>query len=248
MVVCDSPFLYTLSVVEREVSQIVISDEQSAQAVSNLLQRLTMAGKKLEDVRTKLKAPLIAKGREIDDAARAPAVRIEAAKKILKDRVLAFTAEQAEAARKAEAERQAEIRRLEDIRIKEQKAAEERAAALAKQAAAIPPSDFDFDDGGELPPVAPPEKTETEKRIDAIKFAPVPKVAKPAGVTTKVFLIIESIDIDHLPDVFVVKSANEARIRATFCVGYKDGDALPECPGVKFKVERQVQSTGRSQF
>ena len=247
MVVCDSPFLHTLAVVEREVSLIAIRDEAAAQAASNLLQRLTMAGKKLEDVRTKLKAPLLAKGREIDDAARAPAQRIEAAKKALKDRVLAFTIEQEKAARKAEAERQAELQRLEEIRKKEEAAAAQRAAELAKQAVAMPPSDFDFDDG-DVPPVAVPEKTETEKLIDAVKFAPIPQASKPVGITTKVFLLIDTIDIDQLPDSFVTKSANEARIRATFCVGYKDGDPIPECRGVRFKIDRQVQSTGRAQF
>ncbi len=249
IVLCDASFLSTLANVEARIATLKVSDAESAQVAADLQQRLTTAGRKLESARTELKAPFIAKGREIDEASRVPAQRIEQAKDKLKRQLLAYAEEQARIAREAEIARQKELARLEAIRVAEEKVAQAKAAELARQAAEAaakskaPTMDLDFD---EEP--LPVQKTETEKAIEAVQFTPSPVAAKPSGVMFRSAIRIASIDLAKLPESFVVRTANEKAIRATFCTGWRDGDPLPECPGVVFGIDKTAVSTGRSTF
>lgn len=256
LVVCSSRFLHTLAYVEREVAHLSITEPGGAQVAATYLQRLTRAGADLERVRTELKAPFIAKGKEIDDAARAPAARFKAAKTVLKQKVTAWQAEEQRKAREAEAARQAELRRLEAQRFKEEREAREKSDRLAREAeeaaaklraSAAPTVEVDFGDDVELPP-EPPPKTATEIAIEQVRYAPPIVAAKPSGLAFRTTLKIASIDITKLPEVFVIRTANERAIRATFCQAYRDGDPLPECSGVSFEVERTPVSTGRQTF
>lgn len=253
IVLCNSGFIHTLATVEREVANIAVNDGPAAQAASTLLQRLTKAGIELEKARTELKAPFISKGREIDEAAKAPALRIEAAKTLVKQKVSAWQLEEQRKARVAEEARQAELRRLEALRLAEERAAAEKAATLARQAAenaaklreaATPAIDVDFDDG----PQEPPPKTATELEIERVKFAPAVAAAKPQGIAFKCNLRIASVDVNKLPDVFVIKTANQQAIRATFVVGWREGQPIPEVAGVVFEIDRTPVSTGRAVF
>lgn len=256
LILCSSGFLHTLATVERDVANIAVGDAQAAQLASTLLQRLTKAGTELEKARAELKAPFIAKGREIDDAAKAPALRIEAAKTVIKGKVTQWQLEEQRKARVAEEARQAELRRLEALRLAEERAAAEKAAALARQAAenaarlreaAAPTIDVDFDDGP-AEPHEPPPKTETELAIEAVRFAPAAVAVKPSGLAFKCSLRIASVDVHKLPDVFVVKTANQMAIRSTFCTGWREGQPLPECAGVVFEIDRTPVSTGKAVF
>lgn len=183
VVVCDSKFLSTLAHIEREVAHLAVNDGQSAQLAADLTQRLTKAGRMLEDARQKLKAPFLAKGREIDEAAKA-----------------------------------------------------------TPASSAIDLDDLD------IPDDLPPQKTEAEQALEAAKYAPAPAPVKPVGVAFRATLRIASIDVNKLPDMFVVRTANEKALRATFCTGYKDGDPLPTCDGVVFAVDRVPISTGKADF
>lgn len=250
IVVCDSKFLSTLTAVEYEVASLTVADANAAQAASGLLGRLTSAGSALEKARTALKAPFIAKGREIDEAAKAPAKRIEDAKDRLKRKVTEYHEAQRKAAEEAERKRLAEVRRLEEIARQEEAERARKAAEMAKQAAAAieaakaPVVDIDFDEE----PAAPPQKSEAELALERLKHAPAVVVEKPVGLAFKARLIIASVDAAKLPEPFIVRTANERLLRETFCVGWKDGDPIPDVAGVAFKVDRQVASTGRSAF
>lgn len=255
LVVCDAPFLHTLATIEREIGHMVLATPQDLQNASNYLQRLTTAGTKLEAARKKVKQPFLDKCSEIDAAARAPAVRIEAAKANVKIKVTAYDKEQQRLAVEAEKARQAELKRLEAIRHDEERVAQEKAdelARLADEAAAQQKAKWDvpdFDDGdGEIHLEPVPPKTETELAIERVKFAPAVAAPKAEGVAWRTTLLIDSIDIANLPDIFVIKTANEKALRATFTQGYKEGDAMPECAGVKFRVHREPVSTGRAVF
>jgi hypothetical protein len=85
-------------------------------------------------------------------------------------------------------------------------------------------------------------------KTKAVKFAPTPVAAKPTGLAFKCSLRIASVDVNKLPDPFVVKTANQQAIRATYVTGWRDGDPIPEVPGVVFEVERMPVSTGRAVF
>lgn len=246
IVVCDSKFLSTLTAVEYEVASLKIADAQAAQAASGLLGRLTSAGSALEKARATLKAPFIAKGREIDEAAKAPAKRIEEAKDQIKRKVADYQEAQRKAAEEAEKARLAEIKRLEAIAAKEEAERQRKAAEMAAKAAAsaAPIVDVDFDD--EAP--APAQKSATEIALEHAKHAPAVVVEKPVGLAFKARLIIASVDVAKLPEPFIVRTPNERLLRETFCVGWKDGDPIPDVAGVAFKVDRQVASTGRSAF
>lgn len=249
VVIANASFTHTLAVVEREIAHLSITDATTAQTAADLTTRLTKAGAALELARKTVKAPFLAKCDEIDEAARKPKERIEAAKASLRRSLTAWDDEQRRIAREAEAARLAELARLEKLRLTEEAEAKRKADEIARQTAEEtarraaanqpPPSEaMDFSEE-EVP------KTETEKAIEAVKFAPAPVVARPSGVAFKVTLVPTVTDLKALPDIFVIKTANLGAIKQTFCVGWKDGEPLPECAGVTFTVSRVPVSTGR---
>lgn len=246
-VLANTSFLTTLAQVEEQVATLAITDAQSAQNAANLTARLTSAGNQLEKARKTLKQPFIEAGRAIDAAAEEPARRIEKAKTEVRAALAAYEAEQRRLAEEAERKRQAELRRLEEQRQKEEAEARKRQAeideAARKAAAAAKVEVLDLDDE----PVPAP-KTETQKQIDAIKFAPAPVAVKPVGVAFKTYLTFTVEDVRKLPDVFVERTAKMAAIRAAFRNGWKEGEPMPVCEGVKFEVKRDVVSTGKGAF
>jgi len=246
IVVCDSKFLSTLTAVEYEVASLKIADAQAAQAASGLLGRLTSAGTALNKARIALKAPFLTKAGEIEEAARAPAKRIEDAKTLVKQKLVSYQVEERRLAEEAEKARLAEIKRLEAIAAKEEAERQRKAAEMAAKAAAsaAPIVYVDFDD--ETP--VPAQKSATEIALEHAKHAPAVVVEKPVGLAFKARLIIASVDVAKLPEPFIVRTPNERLLRETFCVGWKDGDPIPDVAGVAFKVDRQVASTGRSAF
>ena len=233
-VLCDGGFLSTLATVEDRIATLKITDAESAQTAADLQQRLTTAGRKLEAARTELKAPFLAKGKEIDEAAKGPAQRIEGAKRRLAEVLTAYAEAQAKAAREAEAARQKELARLEEVRRKEEADAKAKADAIAaKNKVEV----MDFDDG----------PTATEAAIATVAAAPI-VAERPSGVSFKKTMRIASVDPDKLPEKFVVKQADTMLLRTTFCTAWKDGDPMPLCVGVVFAIDKQVISTGRSTF
>lgn len=248
-VLADTSFLKTLSLVEKQVDELRVTDAVTAQSAADLTTRLTSAGNQLEKARKALKQPFIEAGRAIDVAAEAPARRIDEAKRKLKDSLSAYHEEQRRIAEEEERKRQAELRRLEELRRKEEEAERKRqaeideAARKAAQTAQVEIVDIDDDT-----PLPPPVKTEVQKQIEAISYAPAVAPAKPVGLTYRTTLTFTVENVNKLPDVFVEKTAKIAAIRATFCNGWKEGEPLPVLDGVKFEVKRDVMSTGRAKF
>ncbi len=255
VVLADSRFLETLAQVEAQVAALAINDDAGAQAAADIQIRLTTAGKKLDATRKGLKAPFIEAGRLIDAAAREPMERIEAAKDKLKQRLTAYVIEQDRRAREAEAARQKELARLEAIRLAEEKEAKRLADEAMRlqreqEAAALEAAEEGdvllLEDS--LEPEAPREKTETEKAIEAVRYAPAPVAAKPIGVSFRVTLVPTVTDLAALPDQFVIRTPNTQGLIATFCTPWKEGSAVPTCPGVSFEIKREPVSTGRRMF
>ncbi len=243
-------FITSLREVEGQIAALKITDAASAQAAATLQQRLTKAGTTLEATRKTLKAPFKEQGDKIDAIAAGPAGRIEHAKRTLKDALTAYDDECRRIAAKAEEDRQKELARLEGLRLAEEKAAKDKADALAREVAEAArlreeaakaankplPVEEDF---GEVPPAEPPPKTETEKAIEAIQYAPAVAAPKPEGIVWRTTLIPTVTDVKALPEIFVVRTPNLQAIRSTFCTGFKSGDPLPVCAGVRFDVKRE---------
>lgn len=252
MVLADQKFLATLNEVEAQVNAVKIVDAQSAQHAANLQARLTGAGKKLDEARLATKRPFLDISKLIDDVAKAPNERIELLKGKLRHAQIEWDTRQRQEAARIETERKAELDRLEKQRAAEAEEAKRKTDELAKAAAeaakksTLPVMDVDFGDE----PIAPPpiEKTETEKKIDAVKYAPAPVIEKPAGLAFRVSLRFKVENMKDLPDTFIIKTVNEMMIRSTFCTGYKEGEPLPVCPGVSFYVEKTPISTGKPAF
>lgn len=253
-------FMSTLAEVEAEISSMVVTSPESAQKAADTQSRLTKAGSKLEAARKTLKQPFVDAGRAIDAAAEAPMSRIETAKNTVKRLLTQYDEAERIKAANAERARQAELARLAKIAADEKREADrkaqEAADALLAQAeaarAALPPDaevvDMGFDDPA---PEYPPEhyeelrKTETELAIERLQHAPVVQAPRPTGVTMRVTLVATVTDVRLLPEVFVERTAKLAAIRATYCSGWTEGKAIPECAGVKFEVSRGPVSTGR---
>jgi len=259
LVLADVNFMSALVSVEQQIATMKVHDQETAQAAATLQSRLTTAAKKLNDARMTLNRPIQVLIDKINDTAKGPAKRIEEAKDALKLMLNRYDAEQRRIAQEIEDKRQAEIARLEKIRQEEEaerlRKAKEIADAAAKaqaEAAALaaaqhkpapaPIMEIDF---GEEPFFAPP-RTETEKKLDELKFAPPALPALPlTGVTTRQTLLATVIDANALPDMFVEKIPKLKALMSTFCAGWKEGMPIPTCPGVVFTVKRDTVSTGK---
>ncbi len=255
-------FLTTLTVAEKQVAELKITDAASAQLAASLQVRLTSAGKLLEAARVECKRPFLEIERKIDEAARAPAARIEAAKKTLQKAQIQFDIDQRRIAAETEAKRQAELKRLEELRVAEEREAQRKAAdiaaeqkriadaakAAAEKEGVAPELEVDFGDDEPAAPPPPPPKTETELAIERVKFAPAPVAAKPTGIAFRVRLRMVVEDVNKLPDHFVTKTPKETAIYSTFCHGWREGAPIPELPGVRFEIDRTAVSTGKDTF
>jgi hypothetical protein len=259
----DTKFVATLAEVEGRVKALKVTDSVTAQACADLQVRLTRAGKTLNDCRLTLLRPLLDAQALINSTAKPVSTRIEASIASLKAMQTAYDDEQQRKAAKIEAERQAELARLEKIRLDEEAAAARKAKEIADAAAKAEAerlakltadqkaaeAEFGFveDEVPEIPPETV-QKTETEQKIEALKYAPVAVAAKPVGVAFRVTLRIKSIDVMKLPEVFVERKAKENAIRAAFCTGWKPDAPMPVCEGVTFEIDKQPISTGRAEF
>lgn len=220
-------FAASLKDAEAEVAKLKITDARTMQAAADLQARLTKGGTWLEEARVKVKEPFLAQARIIDATAKVYADRIEAAKRTLKAGLLAYNQAQIAIANAAEAKKRAELARLEGIRQAEEQKAAESARLAAK--AAVPSLKLEDD-----------EPTETEKEIARVAAAPAVIVPKASGLAFRVLLTPTVTDIGKLPEQFVIKTANLQAIRAIYCKGFKEGMALPECPGVSFEVTKEA--------
>jgi hypothetical protein len=247
LVLADSSFVEHLDAVEKMVQEITITDAGSQQMAATVLNGLTKDDKQIEDQRVSLSAPFLAIQRAIKSAADPVRTRIAGIKSTLNQKLLAFQQAEAERARQAEVERQRELARLETIRLQEenlrlQKEAEDRKAAEAL-VAKLPAEE----DNLEIPddPPAPLPPTKVEQQIAAVRYAPAVSVPRAAGIKYVVRLKHEVLDAKLLPPQFQIISGDDLKIRAMYCSGYKEGQPLPQVPGVRFVVEKNIAGTGR---
>lgn len=238
LVLVDASALAAIAHAEQRVGALKITDIATYQGAVSLLNDLTISATKLEKTRTELKAPFLEIGKKIDACAKGAADRIETLKRKVRGEIQAHDTRQREEAARIERERQAEIARLEAEKLRQQQEAAKKAAALAAQNA---PTDLDFAD--DAPPEAP--KTAIDARLEALKFAPAAPAPAVSGLSFRVRLLARVVDVAKIPDAFVTRSANEKLIRETYCVGFKEGDKLPELPGVTFEIDRQPISNGK---
>lgn len=251
LILCDKAFITTLTNVEKEVDALkVITDAKSNQAAANLLVRLTGAGTKIEKDRKTFKQPYLDMGTRIDEVARTVQTRIEKAKNTVKAAQTAYDDEQNRLAKIAEESRLAEIKRLEAIAKLEREREDARLAEIERQAEeARSKQKFEvIDDDEPEPEATPPELTPTEKALEAVRYAPVPVVAKASGVSFKTTLVPVVVDLMALPEHFVERIAKIGAIRSTFCTGWKAEQPLPVCPGVEFQIKKEPVSTGKGAF
>lgn len=263
VVLCDRPFVATLTKVEREVELLVIDDEITQQFAADLLGRLTTAGTRLDTARLEKGAPYRLIVDRINDAAKPIQARIVAAKKKLSTLTTNYAWQQQEKARIAREEQEAEVKRLEALAKKEQEELDRKAKELEEQAAAQRKKDSEAAaktsapvlemDGWDETPAAPepapaPAKTETQVQLEQARHAPVAAPSKAIGVRLKTRLIFTVTDVNKLPEPFVVRTANDKAIRDTYCTGYKEGDPLPEVDGILFSIEKKAEATGRSSY
>lgn len=252
LILADAGFLSTLKTVESQVTALRISDTQSAQQAADLLARLTTAGKKLNETRLALNRPFQAQQDRINELAKAPAARIENLKQSLKVAQTNYANKVQREADEAEKAKQAEIKRLESIAKLEREREDARLAEIERQAEEARSKQkfevIDDDEPAPEPDPTPPELTPTEKALEAVRYAPVPVVAKASGVSFKTTLVPVVVDLMALPEHFVERIAKIGAIRSTFCTGWKAEQPLPVCPGVKFEVKKEPVSTGKGAF
>lgn len=139
VVLCDAKFLHALAEVERSVAGLTVETPEQAQQAATYIQRLTTAAKRLDEDRKRVKDPFLNAGRLIDEAAKSPANRIDAAKRSVNGKLVAWQI--------AERKRQEEAERA-------HKAAEEAAKKAAEEA--TPGWDMDFSDAAPVAVVPPP--------------------------------------------------------------------------------------------
>jgi hypothetical protein len=236
-------FVASLREVEARIAALKVADAATAQEAADLQGRLTKAGTMLESKRQELIAPVLDQQRKINALAKGPAERIERAKQVLKAQLTAYDTEQRRIAAEAERAQQAELARLEKIRREEEAAAlakaRKAARIAAENAARAPKVALDLDDEEPPPAPEPPPKTEVEKQIEVVRHAPAVVAPKVQGLAWKVTLVPVVVDVNKVPEMFVVRTPNLQALRSTFCTGWKEGMPVPECSGVRFDVRKE---------
>jgi hypothetical protein len=176
------------------------------------------------------------------DAAKPVQARIEGIKAKLDLKLRIYREVEEAKARDLERKRQAELARLETIRLQEENLRRQKEAEDRKAAEALAQGE-ELDIPEE--PAAPPPPSKVEQQIASLqaKLAVVP--VKPSGIKYVVALKHEVTNAAILPKEFQIISADDRKIRAMYCVGYKEGQPLPQVPGVRFVVEKNIAGTGR---
>ncbi|MDR2673345.1 MAG: hypothetical protein LBC18_00345 [Opitutaceae bacterium] len=248
LVLVDERFIAHLDRLATKVEALKITNVAAAQSAANLLVEITDLGRQLDRNRAAAKRPFLDINSAIEAAARAPAGTLAQLKAGVQKHIAEWDADLRRRAEESERARQAEIARLKEEKRRQDEEAKRTAAELAASlpaGAAAAALDLDFEDDGI--PAEPAPKSEIEKQIEALKYAPpAVSTAAPAGVQYRSRLLFTVTDIAKLPEQFITRSANEKLIREVFVVGFKDGDPLPSLPGVEFKVDRVPVSTGRA--
>ena len=199
-----------------------VTDAESAQAAADFMRRATALGKEIESARVEANAPALALQRAINAAVKAPADRLDSAKRTLQRKVGEWQAEQDRIRREAEVLRQKELARIE---AENRKAAEEQRKREEEARAA------------NLPPPAPmPAPVAQEVALPAVPLV-APKVA---GVRMRSTLTFEVVDVAALPEALTMRLPDAAKIRAQFCQLWREGDPIPEVPGLRFAVDRKA--------
>lgn len=261
----DSDFVARLAEAEDRIAAIKVTDAKTANDAAQLQKAVTQAGSALEGERLRLLRPFLDAQNAINQAAKNAASRIELAKSSVKAKINAYQQAQEQLAREAERKRQeeaakaerarlAEIARLEAIAKKEAAEAKARADELlrqqeeARKAAEAKPAVEDLDAEPEVeeePLIAPPpEKTDTQKQLEALMHAPAPVAApivaaKIAGVAFRSWVEIVSTDVNQLPEPFVIRTADTKAIRSAYVTAWREGQPLPTCPGVVFVIKKE---------
>lgn len=230
VVLLDSKFISALATIEAQAQSLVVDTKEDADKAGALLVRAQNADKALEDNRQQVKKPFLEMGKAIDAAARKEAERITKIKSTIKRRIMDWNAKEQARLQAEEEARQAELRRLQE----EKRRQDEEAAKAAKAAETI---EMDFD-SLEIEMEMP--KTEIEKKIEDLQFGQqLSKPEAPSGIHYRTYLKWEVVDVNQVPDVFIVREINRAEINRVLCNGYKDGDPIPNVPGLKFEVVKQ---------
>jgi hypothetical protein len=247
IVLADSDFLQHLAEVELQAGMLEVGDAEAEQEAATMLNEVTKAYSAIEKKRVELTAPFLDMQRKIKAAADGAQTRINGIKRTLDGKMTAYREAEEEKARKLEAERQAELRRQEALRQQalreverqrreaEAKAEEERRANAAREAA-NQPVEVTFEEPAPPPPPPPPPV------VEAPAVRPPPP---PSGVKYVTFLCFDVPDAKLLKPEFQVVTPNLGAIRSMFVTGWKAGQSLPICPGVKFWTERRTQGSGR---
>ena len=247
IVLADSDFLQHLADVEVQAGMLEVTDGAAEQEAATMLNEVTKAASAIEKKRVELTDPFLQMQRKIKAAADGAQTRISGIKRTLDLKMTAYRVAEEEKARKLEEERQAEIRRQErerqrilDEQEKERKAlaakAEEERKANAAREAANQPVEVTFEEPAPPPPPPPPPV------VEAPAVRPPPP---PSGVKYVTFLCFDVPDAKQLKPEYQVVTPNLGAIRSMFVTGWKAGQPLPVCQGVKFWTERRTQGSGR---
>lgn len=201
---------------------MTVADAESAQTAAGYMRAATTLAKEIESARTEANAPALALQRAINAAVKAPADRLDSAKRDLQRKIGDWQAEQDRIRREAEAAQRREAARL----AEEQRKAEAEQARLAEEARLA-----------NLPPPPPPAPVAPQV---IAPLAPLP--AKIEGVRMRSTLVFEIVDVAKLPAELTIRLPDSPKIRAQFCQLWRDGDPIPEVPGLRFSVDRKAVS------
>lgn len=251
VVLAPSALVEKINVLGQEAGAIVIDSGNAAEIAAKLLTEVATIAKQLETTRQQVKAPFLAICNAIDAAAKKPAGTLTLAGNAVRVKLSKWQEECDRRAREEEAKRQQELQRLERERLAIEKA--QREAEAARQAAAAKPATVANDEFADFDAIAAEDsatRAHAEKEKLAAASARLQETAavvapKPAGVSFTKVLKCEVVDVRRLPEHLVIVTANEAAIRVAYCIGWKEGAAVPVVPGLRFSVETATRVAGR---
>lgn len=226
-----------VATLQAHATALEVKTADDAQAASALLIEVQQLSKLIEGRRVEAKAPFLDMGKRIDAAVKPHTEALNRVASVIRPKLAQWQAEQERLASEAERKRQAEIARLEEERKKK----EREAAEAQKRAATASPDDFADVDAD----LAAQRAANAQVAVANLATArQIVQPAKPAGVSFRTTLGFTVTNVNALPSSLVIVTPNEAKIRADFCHGWKEGDPLPVVPGVTFTVNKTTVVTG----
>jgi len=205
----------------RRITAVSTPEEQAAAVAS--VRSLKEIGKRVEDTRKRIKAPVLQLGKDLDSAASIFCAPIEVETERVQRLITGYQIEQDRLAREAEAARQRELQRIERERQEAERKARDEADAAARKAQSLE----DLDAAARREDEAKRQADLSARQQTAVAIAPVAPPPRASG------MVVRRVQKFRVLDILALANARPDLVRmepntSAILAALKRGEALPQ--------------------